>query len=87
MNRYTDTSETITFPQTTFTGSNYAKDLSTIILILYHQIDEDGKAASDGRLRVGDVVIAVNDVDVSGHDEAIQVIQSAFKTLTITVKR
>ena len=48
---------------------------------------KDGKAASDGRLYVGDVVIAVNDVDVNGHEEALQVIQSAFKTLTITVKR
>ena len=61
--------------------------MSAPLLFLYNQIDEDGKAASDGRLRVDDVVIAVNDVDVSGHDEAIQIIQSAFKTLTITVKR
>ncbi len=51
------------------------------------QISPGGKAAEDGRLSVGDVVVAVNDVDVSEHEEALQLIKDAFKTLTIAVKR
>ncbi len=58
-----------------------------VLRSLHLQIDADGKAARDARLCAGDVVVAVNDVDVRGHEEALQVIQSAFNTLTVTVKR
>ena len=51
------------------------------------QIDPEGRAALDGRLRVGDAVTAVNDVGVTGHEEALQVIASAFSTLTLSVAR
>ncbi|CAH1777228.1 unnamed protein product [Owenia fusiformis] len=53
-------------------------------LIVDH-VDEGGKA--DGILLPGDRIAAVNDVACASQTEALQLIHSAFKTLTVKVER
>ncbi|EPB77088.1 PDZ/DHR/GLGF domain protein [Ancylostoma ceylanicum] len=52
------------------------------------RIAEDGPAAIDGRLRVGDQLISINGRDTKGltHEEAIQLIKQ-HPTVRLTVRR
>ncbi|VDM67878.1 unnamed protein product [Strongylus vulgaris] len=52
------------------------------------RIAEDGPAAMDGRLRVGDQLISINGRDTKGltHEEAIQLIKQ-HPTVRLTVRR
>ncbi|KAH3713569.1 hypothetical protein DPMN_073361, partial [Dreissena polymorpha] len=53
--------------------------------IMISEFDAGGKAISSGQLRVGDHVLAVNDVRCHTQTEARQLIESAFNTLTLRV--
>ncbi|CAH8645272.1 unnamed protein product [Dicrocoelium dendriticum] len=57
--------------------------------ILVHSIREDGVAAADGRLHVGDRLWAINDVDLRGADHIIakHLIQSARDNIRLLVYR
>lgn len=49
---------------------------------------EEGSAAAAVRLQVGDVLVSVNSVHLSGsRQEAISLVKSAHKTLTLVVRR
>ncbi|XP_077984803.1 uncharacterized protein LOC144439390 [Glandiceps talaboti] len=48
---------------------------------------ELGSKAEEQGLGVGDIVLEVNDVQCASETEAIQLIQSAFNTLTLTIQR
>ena len=52
------------------------------------RIAEDGPAAADGRLRVGDQLMAINGRDTTGltHEEAISIIKSQ-PTVRLVVRR
>ncbi|KAH7954391.1 hypothetical protein HPB49_018193 [Dermacentor silvarum] len=51
------------------------------------QVDPGGKAEAEGRIRVGDLVLCVNEVPCSRADQARQLVDSAFNTLTLLVWR
>lgn len=51
------------------------------------QVDPVGKAGVEGSLRVGDLVLFVNEVRCSQPDQALELIDSAFRTLTLLVWR
>ncbi|KAL3213204.1 hypothetical protein MRX96_035550 [Rhipicephalus microplus] len=51
------------------------------------QVDPGGKADAEGRIRVGDLVLCVNEVPCSRADQAKQLVDSAFSTLTLLVWR
>ncbi|KAH8041587.1 hypothetical protein HPB51_017032 [Rhipicephalus microplus] len=50
-------------------------------------VDPGGKAEAEGRIRVGDLVLCVNEVPCSRADQAKQLVDSAFSTLTLLVWR
>lgn len=51
------------------------------------QVEENGRAAS-AELRVGDMIVIVNSVPLSGYrQEAIRLVKSSHKTLFLGVKR
>ncbi|XP_069130177.1 PDZ and LIM domain protein 3-like [Argopecten irradians] len=51
------------------------------------EIKPDGKADVSDTLKLGDYVLGVNDVKCVSLTEAVQLIQSAFRTLTLLVWR
>ncbi|KAL1433144.1 hypothetical protein MTO96_002106 [Rhipicephalus appendiculatus] len=55
--------------------------------VVVSQVDPGGKAEAEGRIRVGDLVLCVNEVPCSRADQARQLVDSAFSTLTLLVWR
>ncbi|XP_013385268.1 protein Shroom3-like [Lingula anatina] len=49
------------------------------------KVEPDGKA--NGLLEAGDILLSINDVHCRSRAEAIQLVKSAFNTLTLTVWR
>ena len=57
------------------------------LLVPTLQIEIDGKAYQGGQLQVDDCILSVNDVGCTSKVEAEQLIDSAFRTLTLQVWR
>ena len=62
------------------------KELKVIYLFSL-QIVPDGKADENGELQAGDYILTINDVKCTSVTEAVQLIESAFRTLTLLVWR
>jgi len=57
------------------------------VFILFLQLEESGKAHENDKLRVGDYVLEVNEIRCATVKEAQQLIESAFRTLTLKIWR
>ncbi|XP_054721662.1 uncharacterized protein LOC129231388 [Uloborus diversus] len=55
--------------------------------VIVDQIEPGGKAETQGELKKGDQIIKINDVQCLSLSDALQLIESAFRTLTILVQR
>ncbi|XP_028273335.1 protein Shroom3 isoform X2 [Parambassis ranga] len=57
--------------------------------LIISKVEEGGKAASlEQPLRVGDEIIIINDVELTGYrQEAISLVKGSYKTLQLTVRR
>ena len=48
---------------------------------------EDGKADQSEQLEIGDYLLGVNGIKCVSQTEAVELIQGAFRTLTLTIWR
>ncbi|EEC12200.1 hypothetical protein IscW_ISCW008518 [Ixodes scapularis] len=63
------------------------RSIDHLAVVFSAQVDPGGKAATDGGVRVGDLVLCVNDVRCSQLDQVLQLIDSAFSTVTLLLWR
>ncbi|XP_076362697.1 uncharacterized protein LOC143253179 isoform X2 [Tachypleus tridentatus] len=56
-------------------------------ILTVSQVAHDGKAAKEGSLKVGDRVLKINDVQCFSLAEALDLINNAFRTLSILIRR
>ena len=61
--------------------------MNTLYVSIVFQLKEGGKASESGQLYVGDYIVSVNDIKCVSLTEAVQLIQSAFRTLTLSIWR
>ncbi|PRD23465.1 UNVERIFIED_CONTAM: shroom3 [Trichonephila clavipes] len=56
-------------------------------VVIVDEIEQGGRADKQGQLKVGDHIIKINDIQCLSLADALQLIDSAFRTLTIVVWR
>ncbi|XP_064636059.1 uncharacterized protein LOC135493098 [Lineus longissimus] len=68
-------------------GLSLKGGLETSSALVISKIEPGGRAAQEGSLRVGDLILYVNDIPCDSRAEAIGLVRSAVSSLSITVQR